>query len=138
MLVTCPHCKKKIGEGQAECPMCKESFSKIDIENMRHEKSESIRKQQRDEYNMLQSFRKKRRAFLIALGISFVITIAAFPIMFKLALTKFAFLGYLGFLAIPIVIIVGIITGGARCPYCGEILMRQHGEHCGRCGERIL
>lgn len=50
MLVTCPHCKQKIGADQVECPLCKVSFSKRDIENMRHEKSESIRKQQRDHY----------------------------------------------------------------------------------------
>ena len=138
MLVTCPHCKQKIGADQVDCPLCKVSFSKRDIENMRHEKSESIRKQQRDDYNMLRSFRKKRKIFLIALCISIVITLAAFPLMIKLAFTKFAFLGYIGLLVIPIVIIAGIITGGARCPYCGAILMRQHGEHCGRCGERIF
>ena len=138
MLVTCPHCKKKIGEGQSECPMCKENFSKLDIENMRHERSEIIRNQQKAEYDMLRKFRKKRKRFLIALGISFAITLAALPLLFKLALTEYSFLAYIGLLAMPIVIIVGIITGGARCPYCGMILMRQHGPHCGRCGGRIL
>ena len=137
MLVTCPHCNKKIGEGQSECPMCKENFSKLDIENMRHERSEIIRNQQKAEYDMLQKFRKKRKRFLIALGISFAITLAAFPLLFKLALTEYSFLAYIGLLAMPIVIIVGIITGGARCPYCGMILMRQHGPHCARCGGRI-
>ena len=138
MLVTCPHCNKKIGEDQMDCPLCKVSFSKVDIESMRHEKREILRNQQREQYNMLQSFRKKRKIFLIALGISFVITLAAFPIMFKLAFTQFAFLGYIGFLVIPIVIIAGIIAGGARCPFCGAILMRQHGDYCGRCGNRIV
>ncbi len=138
MLVTCPHCRKKIGEGQTECPMCKVSFSDLDIENMRHERSEIIRDQQRAEYNLLQNFRKKRKAFLIALGISFVITLASFPLMFRLALTQYSFLAYPGFLAIPAVIVAGIITGGARCPFCGAILMRQHGDHCSSCGERIL
>lgn len=138
MLVTCPHCKKKIGEGQTECPMCKVSFSKEDIGSMSREKSENLRKLEREKHIILLSFRKKRKAFLIALGISFVITLSSFPLMFRLALTQYSFLAYPGFLAIPAVIVAGIITGGARCPFCGAILMRQHGDHCSSCGERIL
>lgn len=138
MLVTCPHCKDKIGEGQTECPMCKVSFSKVDIESMRHERSEAIRAQQKEEYELMQAFRKKRKVFLIALGIGLVATIVGLPVIFSLALTKSVWLGLLALLLLPIVIIVGLVTGAARCPHCGAILMRQYGEYCNRCGERIL
>jgi len=138
MLVTCPHCSKKIGEGQSECPLCKAEFSKNDMMKMSAEKSDVFRNEQKEKFQRLQVFRKKHKRFLVALLISYILMFACIPLTITLATTKLFILSFVPALALPVVLIAGIVTGAARCPFCGAILMRQHGEYCSRCGERIF
>lgn len=138
MLVTCPHCGDKIGEGQTQCPMCNAEFTKEDMVRMAAERSSVLREVQLDKYNRLLAFRKKHKIFLIALLISLILLIFSVPLSLELYSTRWFFLSFVPFLGLPAVLIAGISTGAARCPFCGAVLMRQHGEFCTRCGERIL
>ena len=138
MLVTCPHCSRKIGEGQTECPLCKAGFSKNDMVKMSAEKNLVLREIQKDRFDRLQEFRRKHRIFLTALLISIPLMICTLPLALLLAQTKLFFLSFIPALAMPAVIIAGIATGAATCPFCGSILMRQHGPYCSKCGERIF
>ena len=137
MLVTCPHCNKKIGEGQFKCPQCKEVFSDRDFEKMTLEKSTAERVLQKEKFLMLEAFRKKRRLFLNLLIGSMVFMVISLPLIFRFALSAYPYLAAVPFVIVIGVIILGVVSGAAVCPFCGSMLVKNQGDYCSKCGERI-
>ena len=135
----CPKCKEAIGETLYECPFCKYQFSKEDIERFKREKEEA----ELGEAKKLEELRAKRAKMRV---IYFIVMMSFYILPYGVggliaSMTKsfnvFVYAAISAMVLGTAVMIIGIINGAFRCPYCGSLLFRNYGKYCSKCGKQL-
>ena len=132
----CPRCKEIIGDALTKCPNCYTEFTEKQLEEMK-------RAMQEKEVQDLIRERERINRFMTKRYIMGAMILTAWAIL----LVSLLFIGHKVLMTIVLIVfgvlfvgglIFGFVSGAVFCPHCGEILFRNYGNYCMRCGKKIF
>jgi predicted amidophosphoribosyltransferase len=138
-MINCPKCNEPIGEDLKVCPICRYEFSEKDMADIRKELADKENKLFYYRKEIRENAAKKRTRYVCIMLLSLFV-----PVILGCILTKItknygfiSFLAPVGIISELVVMIVAMINGAFRCPFCDGILYRNHGRYCQNCGEKL-
>ena len=136
----CPKCNTLMGDNVNICPDCGYEISEEENKRIKLEQQENEYRQQQQEFKEFVEERANKR--LIYSAIVFLSAVASVGGAFILSAVMnntagFAISIIIGFVLQMVVIILGVVTGAFRCPYCDTILFKNFGRHCANCGNKL-
>lgn len=135
----CPKCKESIGETLSECPFCKYQFTVEDNEKIKREKEEAELSEARKTEELRAKRAKMRVIYFIVMMCCYILPYGVGGMIASMTknFNVFVYVTIAAMVSGTAVMIIGIVNGAFRCPYCGSILFRNYGKHCSNCGKQL-